>query len=251
MSEITESIIENMYYSKINLSKISIWGKDKYYEVENLPKVFFSSILIALIIELAASQFFTKDVSILKYILTFLVEFVVIFLCSCLFIFRVDKTKQVKKLFLNEFALNSKEILSNKQLLIILSQNEKKMLEDLFYYLETKDIKSAENFDNKSKEFINKVISSGILTEKEQRKILSSDSKCYIVMMDGDYNYVKDYSGHFGEGFTIYYNRFLEYEDFEREVRMDSEGVLRVRKYKYGLLTCKNVKKILDILTNN
>lgn len=41
MSEITESIIENMYYSKINLSKISIWDKDKYYEVENLPKVFF------------------------------------------------------------------------------------------------------------------------------------------------------------------------------------------------------------------
>lgn len=136
-------------------------------------------------------------------------------------------------------------------LLITLSQNEKKMLEDLFYYLETKDIESAENFDNKSKEFINKVISSGILTEKEQRKVLSSDSKCYIVMMEGDYNYVKDYSGHFGEGFTIYYNRFLEYEDFEKEVKMDSEGVLRVRKYKYGLLTCKNVKKILDILTNN
>lgn len=251
MSEIIESIIDNLYYSKINLSKMSFWGKDKYCEVENLPKVFFSSILIALIIELAASQFFTKDVSVLKYILTFLVEFIVIFICSCLFIFRVDKTKQVKKLFLNEFSLNPKEILSNKQLLITLSQNEKKMLEDLFYYLETKDIESAENFDNKSKEFINKVISSGILTEKEQRKVLSSDSKCYIVMMEGDYNYVKDYSGHFGEGFTIYYNRFLEYEDFEKEVKMDSEGVLRVRKYKYGLLTCKNVKKILDILTNN
>lgn len=62
---------------------------------------------------------------------------------------------------------------------------------------------------------------------------------------------VKDYCGRFGNGLTIYYNRFLEYEDFEREVKMDSEGVLRVRKYKYGLLTCKNVKKILDILTNN
>ena len=109
MSEIIESIIDNLYYSKISLSKMSFWGKDKYCEVENLPKIFFSSILIALIIELAASQFFTKDVFVLKYILTFLVEFVVIFLCSCLFIFRVDKTKQVKKLFLNEFSLNPKK----------------------------------------------------------------------------------------------------------------------------------------------
>ena len=251
MSEIIESIIDNLYYSKISLSKMSFWGKDKYCEVDNLPKVFLSSLLIAFIIEMAASQLFTKDISFLKYATTFLISFIIIFACSCLFIFRVDKTKQVKKLFLNEFSLNSKEILSNKQLLIILSQNEKKKLEDLFHYLEIKDIESAKNFDSKSIEFINKVISSGILTEKEQRKVLSSDSKCYIVMMDGDYNYVKDYSGHFGEGFTIYYNRFLEYEDFEREVKMDSEGVLRVRKYKYGLLTCKNVKKILDILTNN
>lgn len=251
MSEIIESIIDNLYYSKINLSKMSFWGKDKYCEVDNLPKVFLSSLLIAFIIEIAASQLFTKDISFLKYATTFLISFIIIFACSCLFIFRVDKTKQVKKLFLNEFSLKSKEILSNKQLLITLNQDEKQMLKDLFYYIETKDTETCEKFDNKSIEFINKVISSGILTEKEQRKILSDDGKCYIGMMEGDYNYVKDYSGHFGEGFTIYYNRFLEYEDFEREVKIDSEGMLRVKKYKYGLLTCKNVKKILEILTNN